>query len=112
MFSRAASAREREPDTYLPYVGHATPGVILLDDGGLLAMIRIGGIAWETADPDEVNARHAQRNILLRNIASDRLVLATHVVRSIEWKLLSWFTICSAAWSWGFLARATIAAPS
>lgn len=83
MFSRAASAREREPDTYLPYVGHATPGVILLDDGGLLAIIRVGGIAWETADPDEVNARHAQRNILLRNIASDRLVLATHVVRTM-----------------------------
>ena len=83
MFSRAASAREREPDTYLPYVGHATPGVILLDDGGLLAMIRVGGIAWETADPDELNARHAQRNILLRNIASDRLVLATHVVRTM-----------------------------
>lgn len=83
MFSRAASAREREPDTYLPYVGHATPGVILLDDGGLLAIIRVGGIAWETADPDELNARHAQRNILLRNIASDRLVLATHVVRTM-----------------------------
>ena len=83
MLSRAASAREREPDTYLPYVGHATPGIVLLDDGGLLAMIRVGGIAWETADLDELNARHAQRNILLRNIASDRLVLATHVVRTM-----------------------------
>ena len=83
MPNRAASAREREPDTYLPYVGHATPGVILLDDGGLLAMLRVGGIAWETADPDELNARHAQRNILLRNIASDRLVLSTHVVRTM-----------------------------
>lgn len=83
MPSRSAIAREREPDTYVPYLGHAAPGVILLDDGGLLAILHLAGIAWETADPDELNARHAQRNILLRNIASDRLVLATHVVRTM-----------------------------
>ncbi len=83
MPSIKGSAREREPDTYLPYVGHATPNVLLLDDGSQLAMLRLAGIAWETTDPAEINARHAQRNILLRNIASERLVLATHVVRSM-----------------------------
>ncbi|MBP2300910.1 VirB4 family type IV secretion/conjugal transfer ATPase [Azospirillum picis] len=76
-----ASARERTPDTYVPYLGHAAAGTLLLDDGALLAMIRLDGVPFETADPAEVNARHAQRNILLRNIASDRLVLASHVVR-------------------------------
>jgi type IV secretion system protein VirB4 len=83
MFSFSAASREREPDTYLPYIGHAAPGVLLLDDGSLLAMLRLDGVAFETADPMEVNARHAQRNILLRNIASERIVLATHVVRSL-----------------------------
>lgn len=83
MFKLAAVAREREPDTYVPFVGHAAPGTLLLDDGSKLVMIRLGGIAWETAEPELVNARHAQRNILLRNIASDRMVLATHVVRSM-----------------------------
>ncbi len=83
MFKIAAVAREREPDTYVPFVGHASPGTLLLDDGSKLVMIRLGGIAWETADPELVNARHAQRNILLRNIASDRMVLATHVIRSM-----------------------------
>jgi type IV secretion system protein VirB4 len=46
-------------------------------------MIRLDGVPFETADPMEVNSRHAQRNILLRNIASRRIVLATHVVRSL-----------------------------
>lgn len=82
MFNQTA-AREREPDTYVPYIGHASPGVLLLDDGSLLAMLRLEGAAFETEDPAQVNARHAQRNMLLRNIASDRIVLATHVVRSL-----------------------------
>ena len=73
MFKVNAASREREPDTYVPYIGHASPGVLLLDDGSLLAMIRLDGVPFETADPMEVNSRHAQRNILLRNIASRRI---------------------------------------
>lgn len=84
MFKGQTASREREPDTYVPYIGHAAPGVLLLDDGSLLAIIRLDGAAFETADPREVNAHHAQRNILLRNIASDRLVLSTHVVRTLS----------------------------
>jgi type IV secretion system protein VirB4 len=83
MFKAREASREREPDTYVPYIGHAAPGVLLLDDGSLLAMLRLEGVAFETADIRDVNARHAQRNILLRNIASNRIVLATHVVRSL-----------------------------
>lgn len=82
MFNRTV-AREREPDTYVPYIGHASPSVLLLDDGSLLAMLRLEGAAFETEDPGQVNARHAQRNMLLRNLASDRVVLATHLVRSL-----------------------------
>lgn len=83
MFKLGSSAREREPDTYLPYVGHGTPGVLVLDNGDKLAMIHLRGVAWETADPDMTNAQHAQLNVLLRNIASDRLVLSSHVVRTM-----------------------------
>lgn len=81
MFS--AASREREPDTYVPYIGHAGPGTVLLDDGALLAMLRLDGVPFELVDPALVNALHAQRNGLLRNVASDRLVLQTHVVRSL-----------------------------
>jgi type IV secretion system protein VirB4 len=83
MFKIKGASREREPDTYVPFIGHASEGVLLLDDGSLLAMMRLDGIEFELADPGEVNSRHAQRNILLRNISSERLVLATHVVRTM-----------------------------
>jgi type IV secretion system protein VirB4 len=83
MFNFGTMGREREPDTYVPYVGHDGPGTLLLDDGSRLVMIRLGGVAWETADIEVLNGRHDQRNILFRNVASDRLVLATHVVRSM-----------------------------
>lgn len=75
--------REREPDTYVPYLGHTAPGTLLLDDGSLLAMLHLGGAGFDTAAAAEVNARHSRRNVLLRNIASERLVLATHVVRTL-----------------------------
>jgi hypothetical protein len=84
MFSRLASAGEREPDTYMPYLGHEAAGVVLLDDGGLLAMLRLDGMAWETAELDEINGRHSALNVLLRNIATDRLVLSSHVVRTMD----------------------------
>ena len=80
---RRTRERERDPGTYLPYIGHVTPGVVLLDDGSLFAMLRLDGAGWETVDAREVNSRHAQRNILLRNIASENLLLATHVVRTL-----------------------------
>jgi len=83
MLKRKSHSREREPETYLPYIGHATPGLVLLDDGSLMAMLKLDGVGWETGDADEVNGRHAQRNILLRNIASERMVIATHVVRTL-----------------------------
>ncbi len=37
----AAAAREREPDTYVPYIGHAASGVLLLDDGSLPPRVRL-----------------------------------------------------------------------
>ena len=83
MPSFKAAVREREPDTYLPYLGHGTPDILVLDNGDKLAMIHLGGIAWETADVGAINAKHAQLNVLLRNIASDRLVLSSHVVRTL-----------------------------
>ena len=84
MSSRTASAREREPDTYMPFIGHTSPGVVILDNGDKLAMIQLAGIAWQTADVAEVNARHSGLNGLLRNIASDRLVLSTHLIRTMD----------------------------
>ncbi len=50
MFKIKGAAREREPDTYVPYIGHASEGVVLLDDGSLLAMLRLDGAAYMAAN--------------------------------------------------------------
>ena len=78
------AARERDPETYLPYLGHVADDVVLLDDGSLLAMLRLEGAPFELADPADINARHARLNTLWRNLASERLVLTTHVVRALD----------------------------
>jgi type IV secretion system protein VirB4 len=73
---------EISADEYVPYVHHASPGVVLLDDRSRLAMFSVAGRAWESADPDEVDAWLNQLNVLARNIASDRIILTAHVVRT------------------------------
>ena len=99
MFKIKGAAREREPDTYVPFIGHASEEVLLLDDGSLLAMLRLDGAAFELADTGEVNSRHAQRNILLRNIASDRVVVATHVVRTLADDAIYPDKLCTSAFA-------------
>jgi type IV secretion system protein VirB4 len=73
---------EVNTDEYVPYVQHVAPGVVLLDDQSRMAMFRVAGRGWESADPDEVDAWHNQLNVLARNIASDRLILTVHLVRA------------------------------
>ena len=70
--------REREPEEYLPYLGHVADGIVLLDNGSLLAMLRLDGAAWELADADEINSRHEMLSGLLRNIADERFTLTSH----------------------------------
>ena len=73
---------EVSADEYVPYVQHIAPGAVALDDQSHLAMLRVAGRGWEAADPDQILAWHSQRNVLARNIASDRLIISTHVVRA------------------------------
>jgi type IV secretion system protein VirB4 len=81
MRSARAIRAEISADEYVPYVHHVDSGVVLLDDQSLLAMFRVEGRDCETADPDEVLGWHNRLNVLMRNIASDRLVLSVHLVR-------------------------------
>src|SRR5919199_1685096 len=77
-------AREVEPDVYLPYVRHVTPTVISLSTRALMTTIRLEGVSFETADPRDLNDLHSKLNLLLRNIADERLALWTHVIRRKE----------------------------
>jgi type IV secretion system protein VirB4 len=82
MRSAVIASREVLADDYVPYVGHIANDTVLLDDGSMLAMFRVTGRAWETADPDDIKAWQRQLNVLCRNIISDRLVLSVHIVRT------------------------------
>src|SRR6185312_840030 len=83
MFDGKLARRETDADAFVPYSNHVAPDTMLLDGGSVLGGFRIVGKAWETADPDEVQGWHTRLAQTLRTIASDRIVLTTHVVRTL-----------------------------
>jgi type IV secretory pathway VirB4 component len=56
---------------YTPYVGHARDDVLLHDDGSLIAILVIGGIAWQTVDAAVIIARRADYHNALRTMSDD-----------------------------------------
>ena len=74
-------AWERSAEPFLPYVGHVSPGTMLLEDGSVMAMIRVSGFPFELEDTGIRNARRRQLNTLMRAIADDNLTLGVHFVR-------------------------------
>lgn len=76
--------RENSAEEYVPYFQHVAPDTVLLQDGSRLAMFRVTGRGWETTDPEELDSWLNQMNILMRNIASDRVILSVHIVRTMS----------------------------
>ncbi|OOG75093.1 transporter [Sinorhizobium sp. A49] len=74
-------ARELQPETFIPYVRHVDETIIGLDSRAMMTVIALEGIAFETADPLDINALHRDLNTLYRNIADERLALWTHIIR-------------------------------
>lgn len=73
--------REKTIADMLPYARHADDATLLARDGSLMQVIKIDGLAYETADSGDLNYRKGVRNTMLRAIASPRLSLYHHVVR-------------------------------
>lgn len=76
-----SGSTERAADDYLPYVGHIADKVVLLQNGSVLAMGHIEGVAFELEDPAMRNARARALNNVLRNIADDNVSVYMHLVR-------------------------------
>jgi len=72
---------ERSAEQCLPYVGHAGPCVVLLDDGSLLAIGPLHGVPTELAANEERNALARVLNGVWRNIADDNVTVYVHLVR-------------------------------
>jgi type IV secretion system protein VirB4 len=65
----------------LPYQTLVDENVVLLRDGSVMLSLTVPGLAFETADADELNAHAASREVLLRSTLDARFVLNHHVIR-------------------------------
>jgi len=65
----------------LPYLALVDDNVVLLRDGSVMLSLMVPGLAFETADTDELNAHVATREVLLRSSLDARFVLYHHVIR-------------------------------
>nr|UTN42966.1 component of type IV secretion system [Agrobacterium fabrum] len=74
-------ATERSGEIYLPYIGHLSDHVVLLEDGSILTMAHISGVPFELEEVEVRNARCRAFNTLFRNIADDNVSVYAHLVR-------------------------------
>jgi type IV secretion system protein VirB4 len=74
--------REAPAGARLPYARHIDDATIETRDGMILQVIKIDGLAFETADTEDLNYRKAIRETMLRSIAHARFAIVHHVVRS------------------------------
>ncbi|CAN5192822.1 VirB4 family type IV secretion system protein [soil metagenome] len=75
------AAREQPAGARLPYARHVDDATIQTRDGRLIQFIKLEGLAFETADTDELNYRKTVRDTMLRGVAESRFALYHHVVR-------------------------------
>jgi type IV secretion system protein VirB4 len=80
----AALRREPVAAERIPCSAHVAPNVVKTTFGDYVQVLRLGGVSFESADEDSVNAWHELLNVLWRNIASPNVALWTHVVRRRE----------------------------
>jgi len=77
----AWAGREQRAGDRLPYRRLLDEQTIELRDGSLMRGIYVPGIAFETADADELNHAQNVREMLLRSALDSRFVLYRHIIR-------------------------------
>jgi len=77
----SAFKSEVEAASFIPYSSHVTENTIKLVNGDFLQIIKLQGAAHESADIEDINNWHHQLNGMMRNIASPKVALWSHVVR-------------------------------
>lgn len=75
------AGREFPGSKFIPYACHFNDNTILTKSGCLLQVLKIDGLAFETADDDFLSFRKNLRNTLFRSIAKSRYGLYLHTVR-------------------------------
>ena len=77
----AALGKEVDISTFIPYSSHVTKSAIKTVDGDYIVTMRMQGAAHESADVVDINSWHTQLNGFMRNIASPKVAVWSHVVR-------------------------------
>jgi type IV secretion system protein VirB4 len=83
-----ALRRERTAAEHIPYTVHVSATVVKTTFGDYLQVFRLGGVSFESADDEQLNAWHERLNVLWRNLASPNLAVWTQLVRRPEHVLL------------------------
>jgi type IV secretion system protein VirB4 len=76
--------RELVAARHVPYTALVAPEVLRTGQGDYVQALRIGGLAFESADDESVSAWHERLNALWRNVASPHVAVWVHVVRRRE----------------------------
>ncbi len=79
--SGGLAKKEAHAGDRLPYLSLIDENVLLLRDGSVMISLLVPGLAFETADSDELNAHTATREVLLRSALDARFMLYHHVIR-------------------------------
>jgi type IV secretion system protein VirB4 len=79
--NQSAVENEQSTSTFIPYGNHVTDNVVKLVSGDYIVTFRLQGAAHESADIQNVNIWHDQLNNMMRNIASPKVALWSHVIR-------------------------------
>lgn len=73
--------RENSVAEFIPYHAQVNENTVKTQGGDYLQVIKLDGVAHESADPEDVAIWKEQLNILLRNISSPQVALWTNTVR-------------------------------
>ncbi len=77
---KVAQAEARGAD-FIPYACHYDQNTLLTKSGDLIQFLKIGGLPFETSDPDFLNLQKNLRNTLFRSITKSRYAVYVHMVR-------------------------------
>lgn len=73
--------QENSVSEFIPYRLHVDEHTLKTHDGDYLQVIKLNGIPFESANPDDIHLYKEQLNLMLRNIASEQVALWTHIIR-------------------------------
>lgn len=78
--TRITEIVETQGSEFVPDIQHIAPGIVLLQDGSLLAMVAIPGYPFDLESVRVRNIRRRQQNELFKNIADDNVTISTNLV--------------------------------